>query len=100
MMIEILLGFIPNIYQFLIILILYFISIFAGYIFVYNPTLRWNQFEALNILPFSCQKCFTFWFNLIINIFLAYLWDWHFVVWGIITASSLAYMLWYNFEKE
>lgn len=100
MMISILLSFIPNIWEFITLLLLMFESILFGYLFVYHPKLRWSKIEAFNMFPFSCQKCFTFWCNLIQNILLAYIWNWHFVIWGLITALTLAYMIWYSWERK
>ena len=96
---EIMINLIPNIWQFLTLLFLMFESLIIGYLIVYNPKLRLNQIEALNIFPFICQKCSTFWTNLIQNIILAYIWSPMFALWGLITAGTLAYMIWFSNER-
>lgn len=98
-MIELLLGFVPNVYQFITLLFLMFESLLLAYVLVYNPKFRLNQIEAFNIFPFICTKCTTFWTNLIQNILLAYLWTPMFFLWGLITASILAFMIWYSNER-
>lgn len=97
---ETMINLIPNIWQFLTLLFLMFESLIIGYLIVYNPKLRFNQIEALNIFPFICQKCSTFWTNLLQNIILAYIWSPMFALWGLITAGTLAYMIWYSNERE
>lgn len=96
---ETMINLIPNIWQFLTLLFLMFESLIIGYLIVYNPKLRLNQIEALNIFPFICQKCSTFWTNLIQNIILAYIWSPMFALWGLITAGTLAYMIWFSNER-
>ena len=96
---EIMINLIPNIWQFLTLLFLMFESLIIGYLIVYNPKLRLNQIEALNIFPSICQKCSTFWTNLIQNIILAYVWTPMFALWGLITAGILAFMIWYSNER-
>jgi hypothetical protein len=76
-----------------------FESLILAYILVNNPRLRLNQIEALNIFPFICEKCTTFWTNLIQNILLAYIWTPMFALWGLITAGVLAFMIWYSNER-
>lgn len=90
---------IPTLWQFLTLLFLMFESLIIGYLIVYNPKLRLNQIDAFNIFPFICQKCSTFWTNLIQNILLAYIWNPMFMLWGGITASILAFMIWYSNER-
>lgn len=90
---------IPTLWQFLVLLFLMFESLILGYILVYNPKFRLNQVDALNVLPFVCVKCTTFWTNLIQNILLAYIWNPMFMLWGGITASILAFMIWYSNER-
>lgn len=90
---------IPTLWQFIVILFLMFESLILGYILVNNPKLRLNQIDALNIFPFICEKCTTFWTNLLQNVLLAYIWSPMFLLWGCITASILAYMIWYTNER-
>lgn len=81
----------PTLWQFVVLLGLMFASIVVSYLLLYNPRLSLLQIDAFNIEPFNCSVCMTFWTNLVPNIILAYVWDWMFVVWGLITASALAY---------
>lgn len=90
---------IPTLWEFLVLLFLMFESLILGYLLVYNPKFRLNQVDALNIYPFICQKCTTFWTNFIQNILLAYIWNWVFLIWGLITAGILAFMIWYTNER-
>jgi hypothetical protein len=90
---------IPSIWQFIVLLFLMFESLILGYILVHNPKFRLNQVDALNIFPFVCTKCTTFWTNLIQNIILSYVWTPMFLLWGGITASVLAFMIWYSNER-
>lgn len=90
---------VPSLIQFIILLFLMFESLILGYLFVFNPKFRLTQVEALNIFPFACVKCCTFWTNLIQNIILAYIWTPMFLLWGLITAGILAYMIWYSNER-
>lgn len=92
--------FIPTLMEFLTLLFLMFESLILGYILVWNPKLRLNQVDALNIYPFLCVKCTTFWTNLIQNILLAYLFNPMFALWGLVTASILAFMIWYSNERQ
>ena len=84
---------IPTIWQFLVLLFLMFESLLIGYVIVYNPKLRLNQIEAFNIFPFICQKCSTFWTNLIQNILLAYIWTPMFLLWGGIFTGLTTYII-------
>lgn len=99
MMIEMIMAFIPSIWQFLVLLFLMFESLLIGYMIVYHPMFRLNQIDAFNIFPFICQKCSTFWTNLIQNIILAYVWTPMFALWGLTTAGILAFMIWYSNER-
>ena len=90
---------IPTLWEFLVLLFLMFESLILGYLLVNNPKFRLNQIDALNIFPFICEKCTTFWTNLIQNIILAYIWNWVFVIWGLLTAGILAFMIWYSNER-
>ncbi len=92
--------FIPTLWQFLVLLFLMFESLILAYILVNNPRLRLNQIDALNIFPFICVKCCTFWTNLLQNILLAYIWTPMFMLWGSITAGVLAFMIWYSNERQ
>ena len=90
---------IPNMWQFILLLFLAFESLILGYLLVNNPKIRLNQIEALNIFPFICEKCTTFWTCLIQCIILAYIWTPMFALWGLITAGILAFMIWYSNER-
>ena len=96
MMIEML---IPAWWEFLLLLFVLLESNLFGYVFVYNDHIRLSQIEAFNIYPYVCQKCFSFWLCFIQNILLAYMLNPMFVLWGLITSSILAYMIWYSNEK-
>lgn len=90
--------FIPNLLEFITLLLLMFESLIIGYVLVNNSKLRLNQIEALNIYPFICVKCTTFWTNLIQNIILAYIFNPMFALWGLITASILAYSIYFSWK--
>ena len=90
------LSFIPNIFEFIVLLGLVFFTIFFVPIFQRYIL----QMESFMIFPFVCVKCCSFWMNLILNIILAYIWNWHFVIWGLITASTLAYMHIYSANHQ
>lgn len=82
---------IPSLWEFITLLALMFISIVIAYLLQWNPKFSLLQIDAFNIEPFNCQYCFQFWVNLIPNIILAYVWNPMFLLWGLITASALAY---------
>lgn len=82
---------IPSLFEFIALLALMFISIIVAYLLQWNPKFSLLQIDAFNIEPFNCQYCFQFWVNLVPNIILAYIWNPMFVLWGLITASALAY---------
>lgn len=82
---------IPSLFEFIALLSLMFISIVVAYLLQWNPKFSLLQIDAFNIEPFNCQYCFQFWVNLVPNIILAYIWNPMFVLWGLITASCLAY---------
>lgn len=88
--------FIPNLLQFITLIILMHLSILVAYVLVYNPRLRIPQLDAFNMYPWVCIKCMTFWCNLIPNIILAYVWNPMFAIWGLITASALVYATIYS----
>jgi len=90
---------IPSLWQFLVLLFLMFESFLVGYLIVYHPKFNLQQINAFSIYPFTCVKCSTFWTNLIQNIILAYIWNPMFLGWGLITASVLAYCIWYSNER-
>ena len=48
-MIELIMAFIPSIWQFLVLLFLMFESLMVGYMIVYHPMFRLNQIDAFNI---------------------------------------------------
>ena len=79
---------IPDLFQFIVILLTMFFTIF------FTPVFQsWIlMLESFNIYPFVCSKCCSFWMNLIINILLAYIWTPWFLLWGLITSGVLAYM--------
>lgn len=86
---------IPDLFQFIVILLTMFFTIF------FTPVFQsWIlMLESFNIYPFVCSKCCSFWMNLIINILLAYIWNPWFLLWGLITSGVLAYMHIYS-EKS
>ena len=88
--------FIPNLWQFITLILLMHISTIVAYLLVYNPRLRLPQLDAFNMYPWVCIKCMTFWTNLVPNIVLAYIWNPAFVLWGLITASALTYATVYS----
>ena len=88
----IILMLIPNLFEFLAILFLMFFTIFFVPIFQRYIL----QMESFIMFPFVCKKCTSFWMDLILNILLAYIFNPMFFVWGLITASVLAYMHYYS----
>lgn len=93
---SILLSLIPNLYQFITLIILMHISTLIAYMLVYHPKLRIPQIDAFNMYPWVCVKCMTFWTNLIPNIILAYIWNPMFILWGLITSFALVYATIYS----
>jgi hypothetical protein len=96
---EILLYFIPDLWEFLTLLALMFISIVVAYLLQWNPKLSILQIDAFNIEPFNCVYCFQFWCNLIPNVILAYIWNPMFLLWGLITAGALTYSVYRSIKK-
>lgn len=88
----IILSLIPNLWQFIVLFVWMIASIGIAPLVQHYIM----QMEAYIIYPFVCVKCTTFWTNLIPCILLAYLWTWQFVIWGLITASVLAYIIYYS----
>ena len=87
---------IPSLWEFIALLVLMFISIPIAYMLMYNPKFTLLQIDAFNIEPFNCMQ---FWTNLIPNIFLAYIWNPMFFIWGLITASALTYSVIRSYKK-
>lgn len=85
---EMILILIPDLWQFLALLFIMFFTIF--FVPVFQSFIL--QFESFMLYPFICVKCCSFWICLILNIILAYIWNPMFFLWGLITASVLAYM--------
>lgn len=85
---EILILLIPSFWEFLVILFLLFFTIF--FVPIFQSFIL--QFESFMLYPFVCAKCCSFWMNLILNIICAYIFNPVFALWGLITASVLAYM--------
>lgn len=85
---EMILILIPDLWQFLALLFIMFFTIF--FVPVFQSFIL--QFESFMLYPFICVKCCSFWMCLILNIILAYIWNPMFFLWGLITASVLAYM--------
>lgn len=79
---------IPDLWQFLTLLFIMFFTIF--FVPVFQSFIL--QFESFMLYPFICKKCCSFWICLILNVILAYIWNPMFFLWGLITASVLAYM--------
>lgn len=90
---------IPNLWEFITLLCLMFASIPIAYLLMYNPKLTLLQLDAFNIEPFNCSKCMQFWTNFIPNVFLAYIWNPMFLLWGLITASALTYSVIRSYGK-
>ena len=82
---------IPSLWEFIVLLGLMFVSIIVSYLLQWNPRFSLLQLDCFNIEPFNCVYCMQFWVNLIPNLILAYIWNPMFVLWGLITASALAY---------
>lgn len=91
----ILLSFIPNIWQFMLLLGTLFFVIFFTPIFQ-SIILKMDSFV---IYPFVCPKCCSFWLSMVLNIFYAYLFTPWFLLWGLITSVALAVMHIYS-EKH
>lgn len=85
---ELILILIPDLWQFLTLLFIMFFTIF--FVPVFQSFIL--QFESFMLYPFICVKCCSFWMCLILNVILAYIWNPMFFLWGLITASVLAYM--------
>lgn len=95
---SILLSLIPSLWQFLVLLLLMFVSIPVAYILQYNPKFSIMQIDAFNIEPFNCSKCMQFWCNFIPNVLLAYIWSPMFLLWGLVTASALTYSVYRSYK--
>lgn len=79
---------IPSCFEFSLLLTVFFFTIFFTPIFQGLIL----TLESFNIYPFVCPKCCSFWMNLILNIYLAYLINPYFILWGLIFSGALAYM--------
>lgn len=84
-----LIDLIPDLWQFITLIVLMHVSVVVAYLLQYNPRLSMLQIEAFQIYPWICDKCMTFWCNLVPCIILAYIWDYMFVLWGLITSIAL-----------
>lgn len=88
---------IPTVWQFIWLLIWMLMSLVIAYVLVYNPKYNLPQIDALNIYPFICVKCMTFWVNIIPNTILAYVTnDLRFFIYGLATALALVYAIIYS----
>lgn len=92
----IVLDFIPTLAQFVTVLAVLFFSIWFTPVFQRYILMM----ESFMIYPFVCPKCCNFWMNLIINVFLAYIWSPWFLLWGLITSVIIAVMHWYTTHKS
>lgn len=79
---------IPNCLEFSLLLFVFFFTIFFTPIFQGLIL----QLESFVMYPFVCPKCCCFWMNLIINIYLAYLINPWFILWGGIFSAAIAYI--------
>lgn len=89
---KIICSFIPSLAQFLVILAV-FLLIFPIVPIIQSKLLRLYCYCKK---PFSCVLCLSFWLSLLIFTLLAYIFDWHFFIWGLITSSAIAYIEWYD----
>jgi len=90
---------IPSLWEFIALLVLMHLSVLVAYLLQWNPKFSILQIDAFNLYPWICDKCMTFWCNLIPNIILAYIWNPWFALWGLITASCLAYSVYLSHKK-
>ena len=90
---------IPSLWEFIVLLVMMFLSIPISYLLMFNPKFTLLQLDAFNIEPFNCTKCMQFWVNFIPNVFLAYIWNPMFLLWGLITASALTYSVIRSYRK-
>ena len=92
---NILLMLIPNLWEFLFLLIWMIVCIplkdFVQLFFL--------RMETFNVFPFVCPSCTIFWTNLIPNILMAYIFNPMFVVWGLITAFIDWYIIIYTYKQ-
>lgn len=82
------LMFIPNLWQFCLLLFTFYFTIFITPVFQ-SFILR---FESFFLYPFICSKCCSFWISMVLNIFYAYIWSPWFLLWGAIFSFGIAYM--------
>ena len=90
---ELISLFIPSLWQFIVLIVWMHLSVVIAYLLQWNPKFSILQINAFQIYPWKCEKCLTFWTNLIPNIILAYIWNPMFILWGLISAGCLAYSL-------
>ena len=90
------LMFIPNLWEFMLVLFTVFFSIFFTPIFQ-SYILR---MESFFLYPFVCAKCCNFWLCLIMHVFYAYLFNPWFLLWGLIVSSVIAYMHIYTAKHQ
>ena len=84
---------IPSLWQFIVLVVMMHVSVLVAYLLQWNPRFSILQIDAYNIYPWKCERCMNFWVNLVPNIILAYVWNPMFVLWGLITASCIAYSI-------
>lgn len=88
---SIIMMFIPNLWEFITLILWMHVSRLIAYLLQWNPKLSLLQIDAFQIYPWSCEKCFQFWVTFVPTVVLAYIWNPMFVLWGFICAMCLAY---------
>jgi len=86
-----LLNLIPNLWQFIVLIVWMHISVLVTYLLQWNPKFSILQIDAFNLEPWNCMYCLQFWVTFVPNIILAYIWNPMFVLWGLISAGCLSY---------
>ena len=87
---------IPNVWEFILLLFTFYLSIFLTPIFQ-SLILR---MESFYLYPFICARCTNFWISMVLNIFYAYIFNPWFLLWGAIFSFGIAFMYDYTAKHQ
>lgn len=83
----------PSLLQFYVLIGVTLFSYMLTYLSTHHPMFNLMQIEMFNRRPFSCWLCSNFWMNMFLMVNLAYIWNWMFLVWGLVFTGLTTYVI-------
>ena len=83
----------PSLLQFYVLIGVTLFSYMLTYLSTHHPMFNLMQIEMFNRRPFSCWLCSNFWLNMFLMVNLAYIWNWMFIVWGLVFTGMTTYVI-------